>query len=65
MGNFELFAKKRVELYRKYGVDIIIEGHFHQGKIFENYYNIPSYSCTNKTYAKISKSNILWSKYNG
>jgi len=47
--NFEQFALKRIELYKnyKYEFDIIIEGHFHQGKIYKNYVNVPSYACKN------------------
>ncbi len=47
--NFEELVKKRVKHYRS---DIIIEGHFHQGKSFEIknqlYINIPSLCCNKK-----------------
>lgn len=49
MENFEEFAARRVENYKS---DIIIEGHFHQGKSFEIknqlYVNIPSLCCDKK-----------------
>ena len=49
MKNFEEFAKKRINNYRS---DIIIEGHFHQGKSFKEknqlYVNIPSLYCEKK-----------------
>lgn len=50
MKNFEEFAKKRM---KNYNCNLIIEGHFHQGKSFEEfdkkYVNIPSLCC-NKEY---------------
>lgn len=49
MKNFEEFALKRVANYES---DIIIEGHFHQGKSFtiqnQVYVNIPSLCCDKK-----------------
>ncbi len=42
--DFEKFAKKRKTFYSK-NIDIIIEGHFHYGKQYENYINIPSLAC--------------------
>lgn len=49
MKDFESFAKKRINNYKS---DIIIEGHFHQGKCFKNheklYVNIPSLCCDKK-----------------
>jgi UDP-2,3-diacylglucosamine hydrolase len=56
--NFEEFAKERV---KKFYADFVIEGHFHQGLISENYINIPSLYCskqymiyTNKQFKFIS-----------
>ncbi len=43
--NFERFASNRIKLYQSYGVDFIVEGHFHQGKKYKNYINIPSFAC--------------------
>ena len=49
MKNFEEFAIKRIN---NYSSDIIIEGHFHQGKSFQYkkqlYVNIPSLCCEKK-----------------
>lgn len=49
MSDFEQFAKKRMANYTS---DIIIEGHFHQGKQFklnnQLYVNIPSLCCDKK-----------------
>ncbi|QDF28333.1 UDP-2,3-diacylglucosamine diphosphatase [Halarcobacter anaerophilus] len=49
MKNFEEFAQRRL---KKYSSDIVIEGHFHQGKIFQKkerlYVNIPSLCCENR-----------------
>lgn len=49
MSNFEQFAKKRMDNYTS---DIIIEGHFHQGKQFklnnQLYVNVPSLCCDKK-----------------
>lgn len=45
--DFDSFAKKRLSNYK---TDLVIEGHFHQGKIFRNekqtYINIPSLCCS-------------------
>ena len=47
--NFEHLVRKRVN---NYNTDIIIEGHYHQGKIFsinhKKYINIPSLCCQEK-----------------
>ena len=42
--------EKRVEQILKYyrGVDMVIEGHFHQAKIIQNYYSLPSLACQGK-----------------
>ena len=49
MKNFEEFAKSRINNYKS---DIIIEGHFHQGKSYKEknqlYVNIPSLCCEKK-----------------
>ena len=49
MANFEEFASKRLNNYK---TDIIIEGHFHQGKSYDKdgqlYVNIPSLCCDKK-----------------
>lgn len=55
MPNFEEFAKRRIA---KYKGEIIIEGHFHQGKSFSQngqfYINIPSLCCS-KSYSILDK----------
>jgi UDP-2,3-diacylglucosamine hydrolase len=49
MKDFDSFAKKRLQNYNS---DIIIEGHFHQGKSYDfqnkTYVNIPSLCCEKK-----------------
>lgn len=49
MKNFEEFAIKRLSYYKS---DVVIEGHFHQGKTFRKnkqlYVNIPSLCCDEK-----------------
>jgi UDP-2,3-diacylglucosamine hydrolase len=53
--NFENIVKKRVSLYED--VDIIIEGHYHQGKAIDidsiKYINLPAFVC-NQEYKRIS-----------
>lgn len=50
--DFEIFAKKRYELYsnfakKRYGIEIngVIEGHFHIGKNNSKYFSLPSFYC--------------------
>jgi len=49
MKDFDSFAQKRL---KNYGANIVIEGHFHQGKIYRSkkqlYVNIPSLCCENR-----------------
>ena len=49
MENFEQFAQRRMKNYES---EIVIEGHFHQGKEFSSknrkYINIPSLVCSKK-----------------
>lgn len=56
--NFESIAKNRVE---HYDTDIIVEGHYHQGKTYmlenKEYINIPSLVC-NKEYSVVKNSLI-------
>jgi len=54
MKNFDSFASKRIEIYSKYEIDMIIEGHYHQDKRYKNYINLPSLAC-NKKYFKANK----------
>ena len=66
--NFQFFAKNRTKLYKKYdAISYIIEGHFHQGKRYLNYINIPSFACDNYyTKVKIENFKIVFenTKYN-
>ncbi|HIP11706.1 MAG TPA: UDP-2,3-diacylglucosamine diphosphatase [Arcobacter sp.] len=56
--NFQLFAKNRIKLYQQYdAISYIIEGHFHQGKRYLNYINIPSLACDN-FYTKVKIENF-------
>jgi UDP-2,3-diacylglucosamine hydrolase len=56
--NFEKIVLKRL---KNYNTDIVIEGHYHQGKIFfienKKYLNIPSLCCQKK-YMKFNNSNF-------
>jgi UDP-2,3-diacylglucosamine hydrolase len=45
---FDKFATKRIKLYDKFNIDMIIEGHFHQGKKYNNYINLPAFACNNQ-----------------
>jgi len=47
--DFKEFAQYRVSLYSS-KVDLIIEGHFHYGKIEKKYANIPSLACDKRYY---------------
>ena len=49
MKNFDNFAIKRLLFYEKHKVDIVIEAHYHQGKRYRNYINLPGFAC-DKTY---------------
>jgi len=42
--DFNIFIEKRI---KNYNVDLIIEGHFHQGHLSSKYINIPSLCCDN------------------
>lgn len=62
--DFESFAKKRLSLYAQYEVDAVVEGHFHQGKKYKNYINIPSYECCSQSYGIIDEQyQIIWKHY--
>ncbi len=57
--------KKRVdEIKRYYPKDsLIVEGHFHQGKVFENYISLPSLACQGEI-AIIIEGKIIFKKLN-
>jgi len=43
--NFKTLAKN---ITKNYKADIIIEGHYHQGIVVDNYISLPSLACSNK-----------------
>ncbi|MCK5294388.1 MAG: metallophosphoesterase [Arcobacteraceae bacterium] len=46
--DFDSFAQNRIDSYKRYDdITFIIEGHYHQGKSYKNYSNIPSFACSN------------------
>ena len=58
--DFSEFASKRISKYKVYDdLEMIIEGHFHQGKNYDKYINIPSLACGNM----YSKVKIIDSKF--
>ncbi len=61
--DFKQFSQKRINLYKEYKVDIIIEGHFHFANKHNNYINIPSLCC-DKLYYKLKSDNFQLSKLN-
>ena len=63
--NFNQFAETRLALYKNpLDIDIVIEGHFHQGRLYENqvgkklYLNLPSFALDGN-YLKIKDSEFL------
>ena len=54
---FEKRIEKILEHYK--GVDLVIEGHFHQAKSYKNYISLPSQACQNKI-AIVEKGKILF-----
>ena len=59
ISKFDSFAQNRLKAYQSYDVDIVIEGHFHQGKRYKNYINIPSYACDEIYYQNNISVNLL------
>jgi len=43
--SFNILAKTVAKNYR---ADLIVEGHYHQGKIVDNYVSLPSFACSKK-----------------
>ncbi|MEA2050293.1 MAG: UDP-2,3-diacylglucosamine diphosphatase [Campylobacterota bacterium] len=43
--DFQYFINQRI---KNYNIDLVIEGHFHQGIITDNYINLPALCCTNE-----------------
>jgi len=52
--NFKDIVKQKGKLYKS---DIIIEGHFHQGVVLNNYYALPSFAC-NEKFAIVKNSKL-------
>ena len=59
--DFDKFAQNRLDLYKKYDdISLIIEGHYHQGKEYKQYINIPSLACDNfYSLVKIKEDKII------
>jgi len=59
--DFNKFAQNRLNLYKKYDdLSLIIEGHYHQGKEYDKYINIPSLACGNfYSLVKIKEDKII------
>lgn len=55
--DFESFAQKRLDYFSSYNVDMIIEGHYHQGKVYKKYINLPTF--TNKQYMIYTNKEFL------
>ena len=60
--NFENFAKSRIKKYNLSNDSILIEGHFHQGKSYNNYINIPSFACSNE-YTQVKNKKFVNIKF--
>jgi len=60
---FHGFEKRVEEILKDYQkVDLVIEGHFHQGKIYGKYISLPSQACQNKI-AIVEKGKILFKTF--
>jgi UDP-2,3-diacylglucosamine hydrolase len=55
--NFEKKVKKILRHYKN--ADLVIEGHFHQSKIFDKYISLPSQAC-HKTVAIVENSKVVF-----
>lgn len=49
--DFNNFAIKRLMKYKYAKADLIIEGHFHQGKSYKNYTNLPAFGIENQYFS--------------
>ncbi len=57
---FDDFERRVEEIMLHYnGVDLVIEGHFHQGRIIDNYVSLPSLACEQKV-ARVQVDNIVF-----
>lgn len=54
---FEARVNKILKYYQE--VDLVIEGHFHQGKILGKYISLPSQACQNRI-ARVEDENIVF-----
>ena len=54
--NFKYIVNQKIKLYKS---DIIIEGHYHQSIIIDNYYALPSFACSKK-FAIVKNSKIIY-----
>ena len=57
--NFEDRVKKIKDIY---SCDFIIEGHYHQDRVYKNYYALPSFACSNKI-AVVVNGNIEYKEF--
>ncbi len=62
--NFDEFAENRLGVYKKYiDSDVVIEGHFHQGKLYTNdnklYLNLPSFG-VEQSYMVVQKTRTVF-----
>ena len=55
--DFEKLANSRLSIFSTYDFDFLIEGHFHQGKKYKNYINLPTFS--NKHYLIFTKGEFI------
>ncbi|MFK5975728.1 MAG: metallophosphoesterase [Sulfurovum sp.] len=60
--SFDGFEKRVAKIMRYYkGIDIVIEGHFHQAKTIDNYISLPSLACQ-KEVGVIENSKMVFKK---
>ena len=57
MKNFNQKAKEIIKSYSR--VDMIVEGHYHQGELYKNYISLPSLACQ-KQIAVVEDENIIF-----
>jgi len=55
------FKAKVLSIKKHYKSDIIVEGHYHQGVILDNYYALPSFAC-NEGFAMVENGKIIYKK---
>lgn len=62
--DFEKFAIKRLYKYKYAKADLIIEGHFHQGKSYKTYTNLPAFGIENQYFSFLDKKIIKFQSKN-